>query len=463
MSPDLVVVAIGRDEGERLRRCLDSLAGLRCPIVYVDSGSRDGSPGLARAMAAEVVELDPGLPFTAGRGRNEGLVRALQLHPGLELVQFVDGDCELASGWLEHGRDEFRSDDPLAAVCGRVREANREASIYNRLCDMEWDAPPGEARSCGGNAMMRVQAFREVGGFRPGFIAGEEPELCLRLRAAGWRIRRTSDDMVRHDAAMTRFSQWWRRARRAGWAYAAGAVAHGASGERHNVREVGRISSGADCFRSRHWGSPILGRGFPAAARWLPAALGARPCLGAGPGLRSPRRRAARHLHGAGQAAPAPGSGRIPPGADRTQGTGSNGLEGMRSGAQREKAPTCVVPGLPPEVSDPRRRGEPGAGRKSEVAGSLDGRTNQDGHLVATRFPTEVTPGPMFTAAWVPHTALFAATYPVPSLTLVEKGSCTLIPPRMMSFPGGAKAVLFRTVPRLLGVDPGPRVCASSG
>ncbi len=241
MPRDLVVVVIGRNEGERLRKCLGSLAGLSHPVVYVDSGSRDGSPELARAMGADVVELDPALPFTAGRGRNEGLARALVLCSEADAVQFLDGDCELVPGWLERGRAELGSDPRLAAVCGRVREANRGASIYNRLCDMEWDAPPGEARSCGGNAMMRVAAFREVGGFRPGFIAGEEPELCLRLRSSGWRIRRTTDDMVRHDAAMTRFAQWWRRARRAGWAYAAGAAEHGASGERHNVREVRSI------------------------------------------------------------------------------------------------------------------------------------------------------------------------------------------------------------------------------
>ena len=236
MVTDRAAVVIGRNEGERLRACLRSLAKLGVPVVYVDSGSGDGSPGLARAMGVEVVELDTTRPFTAGRARNEGVARMLELHPGLEFVQFIDGDCVLASGWLERGRAELEADPRVAAVCGRVREANREASIYNRLCDMEWDAPPGEARACGGNMMMRVAAFREVGGFRPGFIAGEEPELCLRLRAAGWRVRRSADEMVTHDAAMTRFSQWWRRTRRAGWSYAAGADAHGEGEERHNVR-----------------------------------------------------------------------------------------------------------------------------------------------------------------------------------------------------------------------------------
>jgi hypothetical protein len=43
--------------------------------------------------------------------------------------------------------------------------------------------------------------------------------------------------MVLHDADMTRFGQWWRRARRAGWAYAEGASLHGAGPERHWVRE----------------------------------------------------------------------------------------------------------------------------------------------------------------------------------------------------------------------------------
>jgi GT2 family glycosyltransferase len=233
----LGVVVIGRNEGDRLGRCLRSLAGYGLPLVYVDSGSTDGSVDLARRAGAAVVELDPSIPFSAARARNEGFARSLSIAHGLELVQFLDGDCEVVPGWLERGVREMRSDGRLGAVCGRVRELERDRSIYNRLCDMEWDGPPGEAAACGGNAMMRVRAFSEVGGFDSALIAGEEPELSLRLRRRGWRILRVDADMVRHDAAMTRFAQWWRRTLRGGLAFAHGAALHGSAPERHWARQ----------------------------------------------------------------------------------------------------------------------------------------------------------------------------------------------------------------------------------
>jgi GT2 family glycosyltransferase len=237
----LGIVVIGRNEGERLRRSLESVLDRGPAVVYVDSGSRDGSPDLARQLGATVVELDGSAPFTAGRGRNAGFERLLALQPDLELVQFVDGDCEVVPGWLGEGQREIEADPRVAILCGRVRERHPERSVYNRLCDLEWDAPPGEARACGGNALVRVEAFRASGGFRSGLIAGEEPELCLRLRHAGWRILRSARDMVLHDADMTRFGQWWRRALRAGWAYAEGAALHGSSPERHWVRDARSI------------------------------------------------------------------------------------------------------------------------------------------------------------------------------------------------------------------------------
>jgi glycosyltransferase involved in cell wall biosynthesis len=231
------IVAIGRNEGSRLARCLESALRARVPIVYVDSGSTDGSVELARRLGATVVELDPSRPFTAGRARNEGLERALELHTDLEFVQFVDGDCELVAGWLDAAMRELDREPRIAAICGGVRERHRDETIYNTLCDLEWAASAGETRQCGGNAMMRVRAFEGVGGFRPSLIAGEEPELCLRLRQEGWRILRLHRDMVLHDADMTSFGQWWRRALRAGWAYAERASLHGLSPERHAVRE----------------------------------------------------------------------------------------------------------------------------------------------------------------------------------------------------------------------------------
>ena len=237
MSPAVAIVAIGRNEGPRLQRCLASLAGRSSAVVYVDSGSTDGSPEEARRAGASVLPLDPATPFTAARARNEGLTLALALIPDLEFVQFVDGDCELHPDWIACGVATLQANPKIAVVCGRVRERNRDASIYNRLCDLEWDGPAGEVASCGGNALHRVAPFREVGGFSPALIGGEEPELCLRLRRREWKIWRSPAEMVLHDADMTRFRQWWRRAFRAGWGYAEAFAIHGASRDRFRARE----------------------------------------------------------------------------------------------------------------------------------------------------------------------------------------------------------------------------------
>lgn len=231
------IAVIGRNEGERLRTCLEFVASVKRPIVYVDSGSTDGSFEMARAMGIEVVGLDMRVPFTAARARNEGFRRLLALVPDLAYVQFVDADCELAGGWLEKAAIFLRDHEDVGVVCGRLRERYPAQSIYNMLCDIEWDTPVGEAKACGGIAMMRVDAFERVGGYRADLIAGEEPELCVRLRASGWRIWRLGEEMALHDAAMSRFGQWWRRAVRCGYAFAQGAYLHGAPPERHRVRE----------------------------------------------------------------------------------------------------------------------------------------------------------------------------------------------------------------------------------
>jgi Glycosyl transferase family group 2 len=164
-------------------------------------------------------------------------LRLRQLAPQLHYVQFIDGDCELDSDWPGHALRFLENHQECCAAFGRRRERYPERSIYNRLCDNEWDVPIGTARACGGDVMVRVDAFEQVGGYRDDLIAGEEPELCLRLRRSGWRIWRLDSEMTKHDAHMTRFSQWWRRTVRSGYAFAQGASLHGGPPERHWVWE----------------------------------------------------------------------------------------------------------------------------------------------------------------------------------------------------------------------------------
>lgn len=220
------IVIIGRNEGARLVACLDSLAALNAQVVYVDSGSTDRSIEMARSRGIDVLELPMDQPFTAARARNAGFRRLSELHPDTEFVQFVDGDCKVAPGWLDYAVTYLAEHPEFAIVCGRRKELYPERSVYNRLCDADWNAPVGEAKACGGDFLIRAEVFREAGGFNAGMIAGEEPELCYRLGRSGWKIYRADKLMTLHDAAMTRFSQWLRRSARSGYAYALGAALH---------------------------------------------------------------------------------------------------------------------------------------------------------------------------------------------------------------------------------------------
>ncbi|GBF82177.1 glycosyltransferase [Aphanothece sacrum] len=239
---NLGIVIIGRNEGERLISCLQSLITeltdiSKIPIVYVDSGSTDDSVKTAKSLGVQVIELDSYRPFTAARGRNTGFRFLIEQYPNLKYIQFIDGDCTIISGWLEQAINVLDNNKSLAIVCGRRAEKFPDATPYNRLADMEWNTPTGETTACGGDALMRVQALQEVNGFNDTLICGEEPEMCVRLRRQNWKILRLEADMTLHDAAMTKFSQWWSRMVRSGWATAEGRAMYGSSPERYMVRQ----------------------------------------------------------------------------------------------------------------------------------------------------------------------------------------------------------------------------------
>ncbi len=214
------VVVIGRNEGERLVHCLTSIPPRAAAVVYVDSGSSDGSAESARARGAQVVELDASLPFTAARGRNAGFELLSASNRDLVCVQFVDGDCAIAPGWLEVAAAYLFAHPDVGVVFGRRRERHPDASLWNQLTDIEWEGAPGDADACGGDAMMRADVVLRAGGYDASLIAGEDPEFCLRIRRSGARIVRLDREMTAHDAALLHFGQWWKRQVRAGHAYA---------------------------------------------------------------------------------------------------------------------------------------------------------------------------------------------------------------------------------------------------
>lgn len=217
--PDIAVVVIGRNEGQRLVDCLNSVqaadwGSLRHELIYVDSNSSDQSCERAQSLGARVIEVRPLRP-TAAVGRNAGW-RATEA----EQVLFLDGDTLLHPQFVNQARAALSANSQRAVVWGHRRERRTQDSLFNRVLDLDWVYAPGETEFCGGDALFIRQALTQTGGFNETLIAGEEPELCARLRQAGWRIEHIDAPMTLHDLAMTRWRQYWLRAERAGHAYA---------------------------------------------------------------------------------------------------------------------------------------------------------------------------------------------------------------------------------------------------
>jgi GT2 family glycosyltransferase len=233
-------VIIGRNEGSRLQGSLRSVRLLHpdARVVYVDSGSTDGSVAFALSIGVTVVELDMSAPFTAGRARNAGF-RALDAHRhGIAFVHFLDGDCELEQGWLGVALDVMKHEPSVAVVSGRRVEKFPQRSIYNALMDIEWSAPPGDVKAVLGDMLVRTRVFSEVGGFNDKVMAAEDDDLCIRIRAAGYLIRRVAVPMSRHDANILRLGQWLRRSMRGGYGYANVYSLHGSPPENYFRRQV---------------------------------------------------------------------------------------------------------------------------------------------------------------------------------------------------------------------------------
>ena len=233
-------VLIGRNEGGRLIDSLDSLKSYFPNVVYVDSASTDDSIKNAHYRGASVVNLDLATPFTAARARNAGYSKLMDSFPNVEYVHFIDGDCVLVDGWMEKAIDFLSKNKDVAVVCGRRRERYPDKTIYNQMCDNEWATKIGLTKSCGGDALFVASIFKAVNGFNESLIAGEEPELCIRIRALGHKIWRLDEEMTLHDAAIYHFTQWWKRCIRSGFAYAEGASLHGGTPEFHCVQELRR-------------------------------------------------------------------------------------------------------------------------------------------------------------------------------------------------------------------------------
>jgi len=212
------VIIIGRNESERLLRCIANVRAMNGSfpspeIIYADSASSDGSAGLAREAGVRVIELPPDNP-SAAKGRNAGWKTTTA-----EYILFLDGDTILNPDFVKKAQEALKA-PTVAAVFGDRREIFPKKNFFHRTCDLDWISPYGEVEFFGGDVLIRRKVLEEVGGYDESLKAGEEPEMCGRIRQRGYKILHMNLPMTEHDLNMLTWGQYWRRSVRSGYAYA---------------------------------------------------------------------------------------------------------------------------------------------------------------------------------------------------------------------------------------------------
>lgn len=219
MNKTVDIVIIGLNAEKTLQRCIESIkensySQNLITIIYSDGGSIDNSVKIAESIeGVKVVKLKLEHP-TPGKQRNEGWKSGKA-----EYVQFVDSDTIVDIDWIKTAVEELNRGE-AGAVCGDRREMYPEKSIYNWIGDNEWNAKPGYIKYFGGDVMVKRELLEKTGGYNDNLIAGEDPELAYRAGKEGYKIKKINALMTKHDLAMYKVKQYWKRAYRTGHAYA---------------------------------------------------------------------------------------------------------------------------------------------------------------------------------------------------------------------------------------------------
>lgn len=219
---DIDCVIIGVNSEKTLNACLQSIINSkytqgRLHIYYVDGGSTDNSVSIASAFGdVTVIRLNPDYP-TPGMGRNAGWKKGKS-----PLVHFFDSDVIVAPDWIERAVKGMKTG--IGAVRGNINERHPDLSIFNWIGNLEWNVPSGKCDAFGGIVMIRRSILEQTGGYDEVLVAGEDPELSQRVKLLGWDILHLDASMCSHDLAMMTVKQYWKRAHRTGYGYAAVAL-----------------------------------------------------------------------------------------------------------------------------------------------------------------------------------------------------------------------------------------------
>lgn len=178
---DVTVVVIGRNEGGNLPRCFESIQKITRRIVFVDSNSSDRSVEIAQEYGIPViVALDSNF-YSAALGRMVGATKC-----ETSLIQFLDGDMELAPDWMPTAV-RFMNDNLKAAVAHGFK---REFKNENNLEEYTIKADQKNWRSdyLQGAYLIKREVYQASGGLDPRFPGEEERDLYVRIHDLGHEV-----------------------------------------------------------------------------------------------------------------------------------------------------------------------------------------------------------------------------------------------------------------------------------
>lgn len=192
------VALITRNQARFVGRLVESVLqeGRRIDIrdiVVADSASSDDTVAIARRYPVTVVRLSENLRLTAAAGR----FVAGRFCSG-DYVLYLDGDMQLCAGWLSRAVDYLDEHADVAVVSGTLVDVVPGETPPSPPTDVSASTVSQEVRHGGGAALYRRAVVEAVGDFRPDIYSDEEPELCLRIRQAGYRVVRLRQVIAYH-------------------------------------------------------------------------------------------------------------------------------------------------------------------------------------------------------------------------------------------------------------------------
>lgn len=200
-SVSLSVVLIARNQERTIGLLIESVLRETADLcvremILVDSASSDRTVEIALEYPIAVLGLPDRAWLCPAAGRYAGFASTTGSN-----VLFLDGDMELCERWLSSALDALSKAPFLAAVAGRVIDAERGIAelptdpLRPQMFEGEaaWEVPHSA-----GAAVYRRAALEEVGCFNPYLRSDEEPELALRLRDRGFKILALDQPSVVH-------------------------------------------------------------------------------------------------------------------------------------------------------------------------------------------------------------------------------------------------------------------------